>query len=88
MQSHLLEQALAVVKHEGYLVNMISRRVRQLVNGQRPMVLVELRMGLADIALTEVIEGKLSYEQTDKFIPEPILAPRRDSQTDGFRSDR
>ncbi|MEI9892940.1 MAG: DNA-directed RNA polymerase subunit omega [Chthoniobacter sp.] len=57
MQSHLLEKALTVIKSEQYLVNVISRRVRQLSNGHRPMVQVELRMGLADIALTEVIEG-------------------------------
>jgi len=75
MQSHLLEKALAVVKSEQYLVNMISRRVRQLSNGHRPMVVVELRMGLADIALSEVIQGKLTYEATSEFIEEPI-APR------------
>ena len=77
MQSHLVEKALKVIKSEQYLVNMISRRVRQLSNGHKPMVEVELRMGLADIALTEVIKGKLSYEQTLEFIEEPI-APRRD----------
>ena len=77
MQSHLLDKALAVIKSEQYLVNIISRRVRQLSNGHRPMIEVEPRMGLADIALTEVIQGKLSYEATSEFIEEPI-APRRD----------
>lgn len=86
MQSHLLEKALAVIKSEQYLVNIISRRVRQLSNGHRPMVEVELRMGLADIALTEVIKGKLTYEATAEFIEEPI-APRRDEYTTG-KSDR
>ena len=77
MQSHLLEKALTVIKSEQYLVNIISRRVRQLSNGHKPMVEVELRMGLADIALMEVIKGKLSYEQTLEFVEEPS-APRRD----------
>ena len=77
MQAHLLEKALKVIKSEQILVNVIARRVRQLSNGHRPMVEVELRMGLSDIALTEVIEGKLSYEQTVEFIAEPI-APRAD----------
>ena len=77
MQSLLLEKALTIIKSEQYLVNIISRRVRQLSNGHRPMIEVGPRMGLADIALTEVIEGKLSYEATSEFIEEPI-APRRD----------
>lgn len=86
MQSHLLEQALKVIKSEQYLVNIISRRVRQLSNGHRPMVEVELRMGLADIALSEVIQGKLSYEQTLEFVEEPIA--RRPSDETGPRNDR
>lgn len=82
MQSHLLEKALLVIKSEQYLVNVISRRVRQLTNGHRPMVEVGPRMGFADIALTEVIEHKLTYETTSEFIAEPI-APRRPSSSDG-----
>jgi DNA-directed RNA polymerase subunit omega len=86
MQSHLLEKALSVIKSEQYLVNIISRRVRQLSNGHRPMVEVEPRMGLADIALTEVINGKLTYEATSEFIEEP-MPPRRDDYSTG-RPDR
>ena len=81
MQAHLLEKALLVIKSEQYLVNVISRRVRQLTNGHRPMVEVGPRMGFADIALTEVIERKLSYEVTSEFIAEPI-APRRSNSSE------
>jgi DNA-directed RNA polymerase subunit omega len=62
MQSQLLEAASKVIKTPQVLVNVISRRVRQLTEGHRPLVEVEPRMGFADIALTEVIERKLSYE--------------------------
>ena len=87
MQSQLLDQALLVLPCHGYLVNVISRRVRQLVNGHRPMIQVELGMGFADIALTELIAGKLSYERTEKFEPEPITSRRGgENQTDGVRS--
>ncbi len=87
MQPHLLNQALIHLPCEGYLVNVISRRVRQLTNGHRPMVLVERGMGFADIALTELIEGKLRYEKTEKFVPEPIVLRRgAEPQTDGLRS--
>lgn len=86
MQAHLLDQALTVLPCQGYLVNVISRRVRQLVNGQRPMILVEPGMGLADVALSELIAGKLGYEQTEKFVPEPIVSRRGEHQTDGVHS--
>lgn len=86
MRPHLLDQALTVLPNHGYLVNLVSRRVRQLNNGHRPMVLVEPGMGLADIALTELIEGKLSYERTENFVPEPIISRRGgEPQTDGSR---
>lgn len=63
MQSHLLDEALKVITSPQVLVNVISRRVRQLTQGHRPLVEVtSLRMGSSDIALTEVIEGKLSWE--------------------------
>jgi DNA-directed RNA polymerase subunit omega len=87
MQAHLLEKALLVIKSEQYLVNMISRRVRQLTSGHRPMVEVGPRMGFADIALTEVIELKLSYEATPSYVEEPI-APRRQGPSDGIGDKR
>lgn len=63
MQSHLLEEALKVITSPQILVNVISRRVRQLTQGHRPLVEVDsARMGHCDIALTEVIKRKLSYE--------------------------
>ena len=72
MQSHLLEEALLVIKDQQILVNVISRRVRQLTNGHRPTIEVGPRMGFADIALSEVIQRKISYELTSEFIEEPI----------------
>jgi DNA-directed RNA polymerase subunit omega len=86
MQAELLEKALTVIKNEQFLVNVISRRVRQLTNGHRPMVLTTVHMGFADIALTEVIEGKLNYEKTAGYIAEPITRRNDDHQTDGRRA--
>jgi hypothetical protein len=50
------------------------------------MIPVEPGMGLADVALTELIQKQLSFERTDNFVPEPIIS-RRDGehQTDGTR---
>jgi DNA-directed RNA polymerase subunit omega len=62
MSSQLLEEALKKIPNQQVLVNVVSRRVRQLSQGQRAMVDHGVRMGFADIALKEIIEGKLTYE--------------------------
>jgi DNA-directed RNA polymerase subunit omega len=62
MSSQLLEEAQKVVQNQQLLVNLVSKRVRQLSTGHRPMVEYGPREGWADIALKEIIEGKLKYE--------------------------
>jgi DNA-directed RNA polymerase subunit omega len=60
MNAQLLEDAAKIITEPQVLINAVSRRVRQLTAGSRPMVEVELRMGLADIALMEIAKGKLA----------------------------
>jgi DNA-directed RNA polymerase subunit omega len=62
MSSSLLEEASKVIASQQLLVNVVSRRVRQLSQGHRPMIEHGPREGLADIALKEIIEGKLTFE--------------------------
>ena len=64
MNADLLTAASEVITNQQILVNMVSRRVRQLSLGHRP--LVECAPGLreADIALTEIANGKLTFEST------------------------
>ena len=62
MTSSLLDSAFKVIPSQQLLVNVVSKRVRQLTAGHRPMVEVGVRMGFSDIALTEIIQGKLTYE--------------------------
>ena len=64
MKADLIEAASKVITNQQILVNMVSRRVRQLTLGHRP--LVEHAPGLreADIALTEIANGKLTFEST------------------------
>lgn len=64
MSSQLLEEAQKVVANQQLLVNLVSRRVRQLSTGHRPLVEYGPREGWADIALKEIIEGKLKFELT------------------------
>ena len=64
MNADLVKAASEVITNQQILVNMVSRRVRQLSLGHRP--LVEYAPGLreADIALTEIANGKLTFEST------------------------
>ncbi len=66
MMSQLVEEASKKIPSVPLLVNVVSKRVRQLNAGHKPMVDVIGRMGLADIALKEIIEGKLTFEQKKK----------------------
>jgi DNA-directed RNA polymerase subunit omega len=66
MISHLVDEASKKIPSVPLLVNVVSKRVRQLNAGHKPMVDVIGRMGLADIALKEIIEGKLGYELKQK----------------------
>ncbi len=62
MKSKYLEDALHRVANPELLVNIVSRRVRQLAQGHRPLTQTDPRMDHAEIALKEISEGKLGYE--------------------------
>jgi DNA-directed RNA polymerase subunit omega len=64
MNSELLKAANQVIPDNGILVNLMSRRVRQLSLGHRPLVEHAPGLGLADIALTEISQKKLTFEST------------------------
>jgi len=64
MNSNLIAAASKVIPLTELLVNVVSRRVRQLNLGHRPLVATPPGMGAADIALTEIIEGKLTSQPT------------------------
>ncbi|MBC8097254.1 MAG: DNA-directed RNA polymerase subunit omega [Akkermansiaceae bacterium] len=66
MNSELTKKALEKVGNPNVLINLISRRVRQLNSGggalSRPLIADVGNMGVADIALTEIIEDKMGFE--------------------------
>ena len=64
MKPELVKAAAAVITNQQILVNMVSRRVRQLCLGHRPLVEFAPGLGHADVALTEIANGKLVYEST------------------------
>lgn len=57
-----LRQAQEVIPDPNILINVVSRRVKQLKYGQKPMVESLERLSPEDIALREIIERKLEYE--------------------------
>ena len=64
MKAELVKAASEIVPNQQILVNMVSRRVRQLCLGHRPMVEFVPGLGHADIALSEIANGKLTFEST------------------------
>jgi DNA-directed RNA polymerase subunit omega len=62
MTTQLLLEAAQVIPNQQLLINVVSRRVRQLGLGHRPLVDATPRSSLSDIALREIIAGKLTYE--------------------------
>jgi len=83
LNSELCKQALAKVGNPNILVNLLSRRVRQLNSGggamSRPLILdVPPGMGVADIALREIIEDKIGWEMPEELqLVEPTPKKRR-----------
>ncbi len=64
MTAQLLQDAAQVIPNQQLLINVVSKRVRQLGLGHRPLVEATPRSSLTDIALKEIIAGKLTYEVT------------------------
>jgi DNA-directed RNA polymerase subunit omega len=71
VNAELCKKAAEKVGNPNVLVNLLSRRVRQLNAGggglSRPLISNVGNLGLADIALREIIEGKMGWE-----VPEPV----------------
>jgi DNA-directed RNA polymerase subunit K/omega len=75
MQSTLLATASTVIPNQHLLVNIIRLRVRQLMRGHRPLIAAPPGMGLADVALSEVIAGKLSHDAVPGVLPDNSFMP-------------
>ena len=82
MQSTLLNRASIVVPNQHLLVNLVRLRVRQLMRGHRPLILAPPGMGFADLALSEIIAGKTTYENAPGIIPENSFVPMPRFSTD------
>jgi DNA-directed RNA polymerase subunit omega len=75
VNAELCKKAAEKVGNPNVLVNLISRRVRQLNSGggglSRPLVANATNLGVGDIALREILEDKIGWE-----LPEPVELTR------------
>lgn len=63
MKADLVEKAAQVINDPPLLINAVSKRVRQLTQGRPPLIEKKPGMREADVALTEIIEGKIRIER-------------------------
>ena len=62
MRDDYIKEALKTISDPNVLINVVSRRVKQLRRGNRPLVESLEKLSPEDTALREVIEGKISHE--------------------------
>lgn len=62
MRDDYLQNALKVIDDPMVLINVVSRRVKQLRRGNRPLVVSLEKLSAEDTALREIAEGKITYE--------------------------
>jgi DNA-directed RNA polymerase subunit omega len=75
MHPVLLKSAASVIPNPQLLINIVRLRVRQLIRGHRPLIEATPGMGFCDVALSEVIARKLSYELAPGLKPDGSFAP-------------
>ena len=62
MRDDYIKEALKRIEDPNILINIVSRRVKQLKQGNRPLVESLEKLSPEDVALREVIEAKISHE--------------------------
>lgn len=81
MNVELIEKAVEIVGDNQLLVNIVSKRVQQLNHGSDPYVVTTPEMQCGDIALTEIIEGKIQWHEMTE---EELAAAQEVSVADPF----
>ena len=66
MRDEYLKEAQAIIPDPNALINVVSRRSKQLKGGYKPLVESLEKLEPEDIALREIIEGKISYQEWDE----------------------
>jgi DNA-directed RNA polymerase subunit omega len=62
LRDDYLQQAQQVITDPMILINVVSRRAKQLKSGYKPLIESLERLSAEDMALREIIEGKITYQ--------------------------
>lgn len=62
MRDEYLKKAQEIIPDPSILINVVSKRSKQLKRGMKPLIDSLERLEPEDIALREIIEGKISYQ--------------------------
>jgi len=66
VRDEYLQEAQAIVEDPNTLINLVSRRSKQLKHGSKPLIESLEKLEPEDVALGEFIEGKISYQPWDE----------------------
>ena len=76
MKTEFLQIALTQTPNPQTLINMVSKRVKQLGLGFRPLVPVDPRWSFMDVALKEIADNKLTFESLAPLEPKSAKPSR------------
>jgi DNA-directed RNA polymerase subunit omega len=62
MRDDYIKQAQLAIPNVNILINLVSRRVKQLRRGCKPLIESLEHLEPEDVALREIIEGRISFE--------------------------
>ncbi len=65
MRDDYIKEAQKIIPDPTILINVVSRRVKQLRRGSRPLVESLEKLSPEDIALREIIEAKINFELSE-----------------------
>jgi DNA-directed RNA polymerase subunit omega len=62
LRDDYLQEAQKVITDPMILINVVSRRAKQLKSGYKPLIESLERLSAEDMALREIMEGKITYQ--------------------------
>jgi len=62
LRDDYLQEAQKVITDPMILINVVSRRAKQLKSGYKPLIESLERLSAEDMALREITEGKITYQ--------------------------
>jgi len=68
VRDEYLQEAQTIVEDPNALINLVSRRSKQLKHGSKPLIESLEKLEPEDVALREIIEGKITYQPWDQSL--------------------